>query len=110
MWAQTTNLQNDTYLKTLGDESCDTADWHKIKSNCVKHHSGTKFSLLSCLIDNGNSDLTVQCGQFIQRIEVIAFSDFRLVSQFTSSCNDDVMRFQCGRMAPDKFVSYTFFI
>lgn len=106
LWRQTTNLQNDTYLKSLGDTSCSN-DWDTIKSYCEKHHTDAKPYLLTCMIDsgnNGNNGVSVQCWQFIQRIEVVAFSDFRLVSQFTDKCNEDVARFSCGRMPGDKFI------
>lgn len=36
-----------------------------------------------------------ECLHMILRIENVAFSDFRLITNFSNACNDDINKFHC---------------
>ena len=43
-----------------------------------------------------------QCRSLIQRLESVAFSDFRLISPFIDDCENDITHFECGRINPNR--------
>ncbi len=81
---------------------------------------------LSCLLENADSvaqgidilpiifknyfchhSLLGQCKTFLVRIGSIIFSDFRLVERFTTACQDDIAKFNCGRLDSEEEVYLT---
>lgn len=62
-------------------------------------------NLLMKLLDNVNNIKSPQCRLLVQRIGLVAFSDFRIIAHFTNICENDIQRFQCGRIGLDKMVS-----
>jgi len=49
-----------------------------------------------CIVDKKQSiTKNNDCLHLILRIENIAFSDFRLISNFSNSCQDDIKKFHC---------------
>jgi Golgi apparatus protein 1 len=55
---------------------------------------------VSCLVQNKHATKNPGCRIFLDRIESLIFSDFRLVGNFTNACKNDVKKFQCGRTGP----------
>jgi hypothetical protein len=45
-----------------------------------------------------------QCKSFLVKIGSIIFSDFRLVEKFTTACQDDISKFNCGRLDSEEEV------
>lgn len=43
------------------------------------------------------ADKSPQCAQQLQRIELVAFTDFRLLGPFVKACSTDVIQLNCGR-------------
>lgn len=65
---------------------------HEIeKLNCERDKNW-----FGCIIDKKQSIITNEdCLHLILRIENIAFSDFRLITNFSNVCQDDIKRFHC---------------
>ena len=59
-------------------------------------------SYLTCLVEHRIQISDLQCSDFIQRLEWIV-NDFRIiVTSFVPDCQNDVNKFQCGRIQPYK--------
>lgn len=49
-----------------------------------------------CIVDKKQTiTMNDDCLHLILRIENIAFSDFRLITNFSNACNDDIKKFHC---------------
>lgn len=48
-----------------------------------------------CIIDKKQLIKNEDCLHLILRIENIAFSDFRLITNFSNMCQDDIKKFHC---------------
>jgi Golgi apparatus protein 1 len=62
--------------------------------------------LLECMIDKRESIDSVACRTFIQRMEWVAFSDFRIITQFSTLCQNDLERFGCSNQQGLKVCVY----
>lgn len=69
--------------------------------NCP--HTDQTGQLLSCVLDH-IEDLNLQCQLYFQRIEQIAFADFRVFSKFMTDCAADIEIQKCGRLQTDSEV------
>lgn len=54
---------------------------------------------MKCIVD-GKDDIKISkdCYDMILRLENVAFNDYQFVSNFLKDCNDDVDKFECGRL------------
>lgn len=95
LWTATNFLTDSSYLRSLVIPMC-SSDW-KIEWD--------QDNLLMKLLDNVNNMKSPQCRLLVQRIGLVAFSDFRIIAHFTNICENDIQRFQCGRIGLDKMVS-----
>lgn len=68
------------------------------KLNCPR--TDQTGHLLSCVLDN-KDDLGAPCQLYFQRLERIAFSDFRVFSKFMTDCGTDIELQKCGRLQTD---------
>ncbi|XP_037558857.1 Golgi apparatus protein 1 [Dermacentor silvarum] len=59
---------------------------------------GDKGQLLACLIDHSENATEPECHTFLERMQSVVFSDYRLVYKFTDACDSDIDRFTCGRI------------
>lgn len=57
--------------------------------------------LFNCLLANREVIQTPTCNSIIQRLENVAFSDFRLITPFIRDCDDDIRIKKCGRLQAD---------
>lgn len=71
------------------------------KLNCP--HTDQTGQLLSCVLDH-IEDLNPQCQVFFQRVERVAFGDFRVFTKFMTDCGDDIEIQKCGRLQVDSEV------
>lgn len=64
-----------------------------------------------CIVDKKQSNIKNEdCLHLILRIENIAFSDFRLITNFSNSCQDDIKKFHCLTIsATDVSIKILFF-
>lgn len=72
---------------------------------CSRSHDPTVF--LSCLVNDGDESGPPACHAFVQKLEWIAFSDFRLVAPFVRHCESDVHLFSCGRLSKDNSAPFS---
>lgn len=111
LWTHTRDLFEDDHLRSLVDSSC-RQDWEQIEesTNCnPRSRNQHSQNLLSCMIDNAvNDKISTQCQHMIQRVELVAFSDFRIVAPFADYCNSDIQKLKCGRIAEKNEVISTF--
>ncbi|KAG8034414.1 hypothetical protein G9C98_007490 [Cotesia typhae] len=62
-------------------------------------------SYLTCLIEKRENVKDQQCSEYIQRLEWIAFSDFRGITLMVNDCQRDIAKFKCGRIQPYREIS-----
>ena len=55
--------------------------------------------IIPCLIEHSESVASVSCRSFLKRMATIVFSDYRLMYKFGERCQQDIVRFKCGRLA-----------
>lgn len=61
-----------------------------------------------CIVDKKQSIIRNEdCLHLILRVENIAFSDFRLITNFSNACQDDIKKFHCFKAAITDDVSVT---
>jgi len=61
-----------------------------------------------CIVDKKHIIKNEDCLHLILRIENIAFSDFRLITNFSNACQDDINRFHCFNVpATDVIMKYS---
>ncbi|GFG30167.1 hypothetical protein Cfor_10154 [Coptotermes formosanus] len=100
IWQHMVDLIHDDNLQELSRPACGKDQNHL---GCTAR--GRTGELLACMIENRESIEDVACRSFIQRIEWVAFSDFRIITHFTTSCQDDITRTECGRLQAEKSLS-----
>uniref|UniRef100_A0A2P2I582 Golgi apparatus protein 1-like n=1 Tax=Hirondellea gigas TaxID=1518452 RepID=A0A2P2I582_9CRUS len=55
---------------------------------------------LACMTQHLNELQDEKCHQYLLKLASIIFSDYRLVSHMTDSCNQDIELLKCGRLQP----------
>jgi Cysteine rich repeat. len=88
---------HDDNVQELSQHVCDKDRDHL---ECIV--KGETGSFLTCMIDKRESIESLACRKFIQRMELVAFSDFRIITYFTSSCQKDITLTGCGHLQIDK--------
>lgn len=53
---------------------------------------------LGCLVENKQTVENLACSQYLQRLETVIFSDYRLVANFMNACQPVVEKLGCGRV------------
>jgi hypothetical protein len=91
------DLIEDDNLQELSHRACG-ADLNGLECKA----SGGSGVLLACMIEHRESIKSVPCRAFIQRMEWVAFSDFRIITRFTTECRKDIEKTECGRMQAEK--------
>lgn len=100
IWQHMVDLISDDNLQELTHHACGT----DLTGLECKATGGTGV-LLACMIDHRENIKSVPCQAFIQRMEWVAFSDFRIITHFTHDCLKDIERTECGRMQAEKSLS-----
>ncbi|GLH04957.1 Golgi apparatus protein 1 [Gryllus bimaculatus] len=98
IWRHIKHLIDDENLKAMTKNACGS-DVNRI--NCPANAN----SILSCLIDNRDQIKSDTCRDLIHRIEWIAFSDFRIISQFSEGCKEDFEKTPCGNLQAKEALS-----
>ncbi|XP_062501664.1 Golgi apparatus protein 1-like isoform X2 [Corticium candelabrum] len=65
------------------------------KCDTVKHGNG---ELLPCLLAIRRDMKSVNCQNILLRIQMIVFSDFRLIRGFVEDCRSDIEKFNCAKV------------
>lgn len=55
--------------------------------------------MIPCLVDN-IENVTGSCRTYLEKMERIVFSDYRLIYHFMEQCGDEINKQKCGRIAP----------
>lgn len=107
--------------------NCPKAIWNHLKKFMVKENLQAVLKLkpkcrfdieklncerdknwFGCIIDKKQSiKMNEDCLHMILRIENVAFSDFRLITNFSNACHDDINKFHCfNDQAVDVCIKY----
>ncbi|XP_067007577.1 Golgi apparatus protein 1 [Anabrus simplex] len=90
IWLHTMQLLDDDNLRAITKSVCGN-----VLDMCQKYPG----HLLPCMIDNREMIRSDACRALIQRLEWVAFSDFKALSkQFVNNCTEDVIKLKCGRL------------
>jgi golgi apparatus protein 1 len=80
-----------------------------LKKNCVKDYETLNCpitkkpgQLLACVLDHRAEIKNPSCRGLVQRLEWVAFSDFRLIGSFVNDCEADIEQLGCGRLSGDR--------
>lgn len=97
IWSHIHELVEDKNVYKLLQKSC-SKDMEKLAPCKPTEESG---HLLGCLLSKKEDIHGPECKAFVQRLELVAFSDFKLIAPFAQSCREDVERTKCGRVGGD---------
>lgn len=67
----------------------------KCRNDIEKLNCERDKNWFGCIVDKKQSIVKNDCLNLILRIENIAFSDFRLITNFSNVCQDDIQKFHC---------------
>jgi Golgi apparatus protein 1 len=100
MWSYKRNLTNDNHFASVAKSLCnrlitENADCLETEDEKVLSPSA---NLMSCLIERLVPETDVECKAFLTKMELIIFSDYRLIHKFTDFCAKDIERQKCGRI------------
>lgn len=99
IYSRKLELMNDNSVHSLMEKSC-SKDMDVLFPYC---HPATTIEYsgkyLACVLDHRDLLRDPICKGQISRIEIVAFSDFRLISSFFASCSNDIAKSECGRLA-----------
>lgn len=75
----------------------------KLLEDCNDHtdERGTG-RLVSCLYDQLKNITESSCRNFINQVQSVIFTDWRLSEYFATTCLKDISDLQCGRLDDDK--------
>lgn len=97
IWTHTTALMDDKSISRLTQKSCG-ADVERL--NC--HITEEPGNFLACILDHREEIKNPPCLGQLQRLEWVAFSDFRLIGTFVKGCQSDIDQYGCGRLTVDR--------
>ncbi|XP_015515645.1 Golgi apparatus protein 1 [Neodiprion lecontei] len=55
---------------------------------------------LACIVDKRDEIVKPQCQEYVQRLEWVAFSDYKIVTHVEKDCSAEIHEFHCGRIQP----------
>ncbi|XP_055609090.1 Golgi apparatus protein 1-like isoform X1 [Uranotaenia lowii] len=97
IWAHTSALLDDRNVQRLIQKGCPK---HYDKFPCTPS-ADLPGQYLSCIIDHRDQVKGNGCREYIQRLEYVAFSDYRLIGPFLKDCTRDIETLNCGRLVND---------
>lgn len=92
IWSHTANMMNDTMVMQILQKPCQTI-FNAMDLKATK----TYGTVLGKLLDKKDEIKQPACTNLINRLEAVAFSDFRFVSSFVRDCENDIEEKSCGR-------------
>lgn len=102
IWAHILELTSDQSIKDLTSNVCGTL---LDRLGCKIMPESKSGTYLACVIDKREEIGDQSCLEYIERLEWVAFSDFRVVTHFDTDCQADIKKFECGRIQPYKEIS-----
>lgn len=94
VWTHTVQLLEDERLKEAAERAC-SQELSELTKKC---QANGVSNLLGCLMDHRDDLHNAPCRAFVQRVEYVAFSDYRFLPRFSKDCKDDIDKLQCGRL------------
>jgi len=64
---------------------------------CKEEENSEPGHLLACLVEKKHETKSLQCSKFLGQVEFIIFSDYRIISNFMSACDQDITKLKCGK-------------
>ncbi|XP_050588557.1 Golgi apparatus protein 1 [Bombus affinis] len=101
IWDYILNVTGNSNIERLARRTCGK----ELDSLDCTAFGNKHGAYLSCLIDQREKVKNPQCIAYIQRLEWIAFSDFRIITPFSSDCENDIKRFKCDKVQPYRDIS-----
>lgn len=105
IWSHTNDLINDVNVLKISQKACITAKntfaWDTNAGTNVGHESG---NVLAKMLDVKDQITQNACVALINRLEAVAFADFRLIGPFVHHCSNDIETLACGRFHLDRNV------
>lgn len=98
IWSHTSDLMDDSSVMHLTQSNC-SADFAHFTCKPTSKEPG---HFLACVLDHRDEIKTPACRSLVQRLEWVAFSDFRLIGSFVHDCESDIEFNGCGRLNPDR--------
>jgi len=101
IWSYIKNITNNQNIERLTRRVCGS------QLDTLQCSSSDKIpgDYLSCLIDKRETVRDPDCITYIQRLEWIAFSDFRILTPFKTDCAKDIKQFNCDSLQPYRDIS-----
>ncbi|XP_012256488.2 Golgi apparatus protein 1 [Athalia rosae] len=100
IWKHIVSLTEDHNVKALTSKVCNKElDYF----DCQITSTGGTY--LACIIEKQEQIKNPKCLEYIQRLEWVAFSDYKIITHSDSSCQNDIEKFKCGRIQPYKDMS-----
>ncbi|XP_015126768.1 Golgi apparatus protein 1 [Diachasma alloeum] len=101
IWKHIINITENENIEQLTRKECGE-DIDELQCPAKNQEPG---AYLACLIEKRESVKNPQCSDFIQRLEFVAFSDFRIITPMVNDCQSDIDKFKCGRIQPHRDIS-----
>ncbi|XP_032671298.1 Golgi apparatus protein 1 [Odontomachus brunneus] len=101
IWSYIQNITNNLNIERLARKACGK----QLDDLQCSSSDGTHGAYLSCLIDKREMVRDPDCITYIQRLEWIAFSDFRILIPFKIDCANDIKKFKCDSLQPYRDIS-----
>lgn len=101
IWIYIQNITNNQNIKRLARKACG----EQLDTLQCPDSDKAQGAYLSCLIDKRERVTDSECIIYIQRLEWIAFSDFRILIPFKADCTDDIKNFKCDNLQPYRDIS-----
>ncbi|GAB0086076.1 Golgi apparatus protein 1 [Sergentomyia squamirostris] len=98
IWEHTSDIMRDDNVLRLMLKSCEQELVDKLDCKVTEEIG----HFLACILDHREEISGNQCRGFIQRLEWVAFSDFRLIGPFMRDCEKDIVQLGCGRIQVDR--------
>lgn len=97
IWTHTLNLMEDINVNRMIEPNCAN---ELPKNTCRITKKPGQY--LGCMLDHKDEIKNTMCRAQIQRLEWVAFSDFRFIGSFISVCSNDIDKHLCGRLNTDQ--------
>lgn len=91
------NLTHDTSFDDAAKRFCAADLKHLEECNKIAKERRAGH-LVSCLYDALQNITEITCRNFIDQMQLITFTDWRLSESFSDACFGDITKYKCGRL------------
>lgn len=101
IWKHMVNLTDNETVQRLTRKNCGS----EIDNLSCQIKNQEPGSYLACLIEKRESVKKPTCSEYIQRLEYVAFGDFKIFTPMVADCQSDIDKYRCGRIQPHREIS-----